>query len=187
METYILSWVDLTTRFYPIMRMTRKKTSLKVSSVQIRLRFSIRYDISFATYLGSKYDASTTNLTYLISSADSKDPLEIILSFLSPITPTSTLRQAIPASYLTVHVKGNFNIDIYLDLNGQWVSGDTQSSIVWDFSRQKSEKSNQGLKTWKVKRKTELMLSEFREQAEWGTLYFTAPLVGSNQAIMFLF
>lgn len=153
-----------------------------LSYIQIRLRSSIRYTVSFAKYLGFNYDASTTNLTYLIPSTTSDEPLEIVLSFLSPITPTSTLRQAIPASYLTVHVEGNFNIDIYLDLNGQWVSGDRGSSIVWDFAHRESEDGNQGLKTWEVKRETELLLSEFRDQAEWGTLHFTAPSVGLNKA-----
>lgn len=136
-----------------------------------------RFNVSYATFVGSQYDASTTNLSYLIPSAKSADPLQITLSFLSPITPTSTLRQAIPASYLTVHVKGNFNVDIYLDLNGQWVSGDRGSSIVWDLVEGESEDGDKRLKSWKVSRETELLLSEFRDQAEWGTLYFTAPSV----------
>lgn len=138
--------------------------------------------MSYATYLGFNYDASTTNLTYKIPSTTLDESLEIVLSFLSPITPTSTLRQAIPASYLTVYVNGRFDVDIYLDLNGQWVSGDRGSSIVWDFAQQESEDGNQGLKTWTIKRETELLLSEFRDQAEWGTLHFTAPSVGAKMA-----
>ncbi|MCJ1263170.1 hypothetical protein MMC22_003040 [Lobaria immixta] len=136
------------------------------------------FNVSYATYVGSKYDASTTNLTYLIPKSHSSDdsaPLELILSFLSPITPTSTLRQSIPASYLTVHVKGSFNVDIYVDLNGQWVSGDRGSFIRWDFAHQELGGSNVGLKTWTVERHTNLLFSEFRDQAEWGTLHFTAP------------
>lgn len=148
--------------------------------------FSIRFTVSYATYLGSNYDASATNLTYLIpppaSANGSADSLELILSFLSPITPTSTLRQSIPASYLTVHVKGSFNINVYIDLNGQWVSGDRGSFITWDFSEQELGNSEIGLKTWKVTRETELLFSEFRDQAEWGSLYFSASSVGDDEA-----
>lgn len=36
-------------------------------------------------------------------------------------------------------------------------------------------KKYQGLKTWKVKRETEQMFTETKDQAEWGTLYFSAP------------
>ena len=140
-----------------------------------------RYNVSFPLYLGAQYDASTTNLTYRIpppsTDEHSSDDLEITLSFLSPITPTSTLRQSIPASYLTVHVKGSFNVDIYIDLNGQWVSGDRGSKVVWDFHQAELTKDNKGLKTWMVKRETEQLLTEWNDRAEWGTLHFSAPLV----------
>ncbi|KAK3176033.1 hypothetical protein OEA41_007355 [Lepraria neglecta] len=136
------------------------------------------FNVSFCTYVGATFDASTTNLTYLIpapvSSAKSSEPLEVVISFLSPITPTSTLRQSIPASYVTVHVSGGFNIDIYIDVNGQWVSGNRASDIVWEFGQQQLG-GGKGLKTWKIRRQTEQLLSEWRDQAEWGTLHFSAP------------
>lgn len=109
--------------------------------------------------------------------------MEVVISFLSPITPTSTLRQSIPASYMTVHVKGGFNVDIYTDVNGQWASGNRASQIVWDFGTQEIG-NDKGLKTWRIKRETELLLSEFRDQAEWGTLHFSAPAVCSNHRLI---
>lgn len=125
------------------------------------------------------YDASTTNLTYYIpapSSVNSTSSLEIVLSFLSPITPTSTLRQSIPASYLSIHIKGDFNVTIYVDLNGQWVSGDRNNHITWDFQQQ-SFKNGDGLNTFRVQRKEEQMLTEHDDRAEWGTMHFTGPKV----------
>ena len=137
------------------------------------------YNVSFCRYMGATYDASTTNLTYHIPgpvTAKSSSPLEVIISFLSPITPTSTLRQSIPASYVTVHVSGDFSVDIYMDVNGQWVSGDRGAQIVWDFEHEELP-SGKALKTWKIKRQTEELLSEIRDRAEWGTLHFSAPAV----------
>ncbi|CAF9909220.1 MAG: hypothetical protein HETSPECPRED_008882 [Heterodermia speciosa] len=137
------------------------------------------YSVAFATYLGATYDASTTNLSYLIPQPPTSDkvagPLEIVISFLSPITPTSTLRQSIPASYLNVQVKGESNVDIYLDLNGQWASGDRGSEIVWGLGTWELGSSGKGLKTWRITKETEALFSEVRDQAEWGTLHFTAP------------
>jgi len=78
---------------------------------------------------------------------------------------------------MTVHVKGGFNIDIYVDVNGQWASGDRGSQIVWELDHQELGDTQMGLKTWKVRRRTEKLLSEIRDQAEWGTLHFTAPSV----------
>src|ERR1700712_5125505 len=95
-----------------------------------------RFNVSYPTYLGPTFDASTTNLTYHIPAPSiDQDPVKIVLSFLSPLTPTSTLRQAIPASYLTVYVSGGFNLDIYIDLNGLWVSANRGNEIVWELSQ----------------------------------------------------
>jgi hypothetical protein len=139
-----------------------------------------QYEISYPTYKGAKYDASTTNLTYSISapgkaSLSSTDDLEITLSFLSPVTPTSTLRQSIPAAYLTIYVEGSFDVNIYIDVNGQWVSGNKDNVIEWGFSEQEEVGTTQALKTWSVKRKTEQLLTEVNDQAEWGSLHFTGP------------
>ncbi|KAG9654659.1 glutaminase A, partial [Aureobasidium melanogenum] len=130
------------------------------------------YNISYPIYKGAQYDASVTNLTYHIPSHNSSsDHVEIILSFLSPVTPSSTLRQSIPASYLSIHATGSFDVDLYIDLNGQWVSGDRGAEIVWELENAETEK----LKSWVVKRKDELLFTEWSDRAEWGSLRFTGP------------
>ncbi|KAL5116438.1 hypothetical protein ACEQ8H_005674 [Pleosporales sp. CAS-2024a] len=134
------------------------------------------YAIAYPTYEGAQYDASTTNLTYSIptpKTLGNTKHVEIILSFLSPITPTSTLRQTIPAAYLTVHVNGGVDVNIYVDVNGQWVSGKRESLLEWGLVEQRG--SQQHLKTWKFNRQVEQVLTETNDQAEWGTLHFTAP------------
>lgn len=80
---------------------------------------------------------------------------------------------------MTVYVSGGFDVDIYVDINGQWASGDRGSQIVWDFDQQQLG-GDKGLKTWKIKRAKEQLFSEIRDQAEWGTLYFSAPSVGPS-------
>lgn len=135
------------------------------------------FNVSYPKYKGTTFDASTTNLTYEIPAPDYiHDPVEVILSFLSPITPTSTLRQAIPASYLTVHVSGSFDVDIYIDMNGLWVSANRGNEIVWELSQGSSSAATgkAPLKTWKVKRRNEQLLTEDADRGEWGTLHFTA-------------
>lgn len=139
---------------------------------------SSSYNVSYAKYTGATYDASTTNLTYKIPPPEDdsdSEPLHVQLSFLSPITPQSTLRQSIPAAYLTVSVEGDFDVDIYVDINGQWVSGDRGSRVIWDFDT--PELADKNLKTWKIRKETEQLFTEVRDQAEWGTLYFTGPSV----------
>ncbi|KAF2875638.1 hypothetical protein BDV95DRAFT_484159 [Massariosphaeria phaeospora] len=136
------------------------------------------YTLSYPIYKGAKYDASTTNLTYSLpppKTFSGADSLEITLSFLSPVTPTSTLRQSIPAAYLTVYVEGSFDVNIYIDVNGQWVSGNRTSVIEWDLTQQEAVGTTKPLKTWKVKRQSEELFAETLDQAEWGQLHFTGP------------
>ncbi|PYH93271.1 DUF1793-domain-containing protein [Aspergillus ellipticus CBS 707.79] len=133
--------------------------------------------VDYPTYLGANYDASTTNLTYRIDPATSaaSPPLEITVSFLSPITPTSTLRQSIPASYVTIHVHGDVSVNVYMDINGRWVSGDAGSQIKWQYDGFDAKGSKPTLRRWRFQRENELLLSEIRDRAEWGTLHFTGP------------
>ncbi|RMZ66463.1 glutaminase a [Pyrenophora seminiperda CCB06] len=137
------------------------------------------YTISYPIYKGAKYDASTTNLTYSIpapSSLRATENVEITLSFLSPITPTSTLRQTIPAAYLSIHVQGTFDINIYIDVNGQWVSGKRESLIEWGLFQHVAPGINERLKTWQVKRQVQQLFTETNDQPEWGQLHFTGPV-----------
>ncbi|KAE8152723.1 hypothetical protein BDV25DRAFT_150683 [Aspergillus avenaceus] len=139
--------------------------------------------VAFPTYLGSNFDASTTNLTYRIDSeTSSAAPLEITISFLSPITPTSTLRQSIPASYVTIHFNGDVGVNVYMDLNGRWVSGDAGSKITWEHDGFDAKNRKSTLQRWRFKRETELLLSEIRDRAEWGTLHFTGPADAQYQS-----
>lgn len=143
------------------------------------------FTVAYPTYLGATFDASTTNLTYHIPGPKAfQEPVEVVLSFLSPITPTSTLRQAVPASYLTVHVRGSFDIDVYIDVNGLWVSANRDNTIVWDLLQSVHSATGKGplLKTWKVKRETEQLLTEDADRAEWGTLHFTGPADVQHEA-----
>ena len=95
-----------------------------------------------------------------------------MLSFLSPITPQSTIRQAIPAAYLSVSVEGSHDLEVYIDINGLWATGDRESKLDWEFLIY--EPSITALKTWKFARQDQLLFTEFSDRSEWGTVYFSA-------------
>ncbi len=78
-----------------------------------------------------------------------------------------------------MHVIGAFDLDVYIDINGQWVSGDRESEIVWSYNDNVVE-DVEVLKTWEVTKRTEAELSEYADRAEWGTLYFSGPPVSGN-------
>jgi len=74
---------------------------------------------------------------------------------------------------MTVHVEGSFDIDVYVDINGEWVSGNRGNQITWELSEKKSSATK--IKSWKVKRRNEQLLTEFGNRGEWGTFHFSAP------------
>lgn len=140
------------------------------------LRDGKSYNVSAPIYKGALYDASTTNLSYTLPLASSSSGyIDITLSFLSPITPTSTVRQSLPAGYVTVYVNGDTDVNIYMDLNGQWVSGNRDSNITWSLETIPTSGVSTHLHTWHFQRQTEQHFTEFNDRAEWGSLYFSAP------------
>jgi hypothetical protein len=71
-----------------------------------------------------------------------------------------------------------------MDIDGRWVSGDDGSKINWDWGTvniKNTAKPN--LQQWKIRRDTELLLSEIRDRAEWGTLHFTGPTVSTSNPL----
>lgn len=62
-----------------------------------------------------------------------------------------------------------------MDVNGQWVSGNRDNEITWEFAAGEEVMGRPSLKTWKVRRQTEQLLTEWQDRAEWGTLHFSGP------------
>lgn len=133
--------------------------------------------MSFPIYTGATYDASSTNLTYQIPNLSdlSLPAVSVILSFISPITPSSTLRQSLPAAYVAVYVEGTFPINVYIDVNGQWISGKTDSQIKWTHWENNSSDEDLHFKTWRLQKVTDEVFVEHKDRAEWGNFYFNGP------------
>lgn len=122
------------------------------------------YNYSEPVFNGFQFDAHSTTLSYSLGTTT-----QVKLYFSSPITGDSIMRQGLPASYLEVKVSGSEDLEVYVDVNGMWLTHDTNATIQWD--RQNSST----LQSWSISRQTQLLFTENSDRAEWGTLYFTAP------------
>lgn len=131
---------------------------------------SSSFTVKYAAYRGAQFDSASTNLSYAIT--EQNDSTTVTVSFLSPITPTSTLRQAIPASYLHISMTGSLAIAVYVDANGQWVSGSRDAIIQWDMYNSSARTPT---KSWAVTRRDEQVFVEYNDRAEWGSFWLTAP------------
>lgn len=79
------------------------------------------------------YDSQYSNFTFTAG------PVEILASFLSPVTPKDICRTSIPLSYLTTSIKSldgrSHHIRFYSDVNGAWISHDSSQTLLWDLYR----------------------------------------------------
>ncbi|KAI0834201.1 DUF1793-domain-containing protein [Hypoxylon sp. FL0890] len=179
-ENWPMFWTGSTVGFAIMAAVPETKTVYPLlGRSQDFLRQSSSYSVSFPQYDGATFDASTTNLTYTIPTSD----VRITLSFLSPITPTSTFRQSLPAGYLTCIVEGSTDVSLYVDINGEWVSGNRDNKIEWGLVRtEKSSSAKTPIKTWSITRRHEQLFTEFYDHAEWGTIHISAPADVEHQS-----
>ncbi|KAI0341142.1 hypothetical protein BDW22DRAFT_330198 [Trametopsis cervina] len=63
-------------------------------------------------------------------------PIDLILTFLSPIEPSDHVRQSLPLSYMSLQARSNdgknHTVQVYSDITGEWSSGDRDQSVSWD-------------------------------------------------------
>ncbi|KAI1391298.1 DUF1793-domain-containing protein [Hypoxylon trugodes] len=179
-ENWPMFWTGSTVGFAIMAAVPETKTVYPLlGRSQDFLRRSSSFEVSFPRYDGATFDASTTNLTFTIQDSD----IKITLSFLSPITPTSTFRQSLPAGYLTCIVEGSTDVSLYVDINGEWVSGNRDNKIEWGLVQtEKSDSAKTPIKTWSITRHQEQLLTEFFDHAEWGTIHISAPADVEHQS-----
>ncbi|GBE79652.1 DUF1793-domain-containing protein [Sparassis latifolia] len=62
-------------------------------------------------------------------------PVDLTVSFLSPVEPNDLLKQSLPFSYLALSAAPNDNdvhsVQVYTDISAEWVSGDDSLVVNW--------------------------------------------------------
>ena len=65
-------------------------------------------------------------------------PVELTVDFFTPIDPVDLKRLSIPASYIAVSARSlddnNHPVQVYIDLSGEWTSGDSGQVVQWDVN-----------------------------------------------------
>lgn len=77
-------------------------------------------------------------------------------------------------------MEGDHDIDIYMDVNGLWVTGDEDASITWSKTNVAFDDAPK-LQTWQIQRKEELLFTENEDRAEWGRLLFSGPADANHE------
>lgn len=98
-------------------------------------------------------------------------PVELTVTFLSPVEPNDTFLQSIPLSYVFVSAKATdgaaHKVEVYMDISGEFASSDVEQTAKWSLSTANT------LKTWNVELLNPLKFSEFWDYAQWGQAVLT--------------
>jgi Domain of unknown function (DUF5127)/Domain of unknown function (DUF4965)/Domain of unknown function (DUF1793)/Domain of unknown function (DUF4964) len=102
----------------------------------------------------------------------------VTVEFLSPVEPSDLRRQSIPMSYVVVSAHGidgkAHDVQIYMDITGEWCSGDASQQITW-APAQVSSAGAGALRAWTVQLANQQPLTEQNQQAAWGTWVWATP------------
>lgn len=94
-------------------------------------------------------------------------PLDLNVTFFSPVEVTDIQRQSIPLSYVTASVASNdgasHDTQIYMDISGEWAANDESQIVNWAAALTPS-----GLKVWSTQLQNMNKFGEQSDYAAWG-------------------
>ncbi|MFS4092231.1 glutaminase domain-containing protein [Streptomyces sp. AF1A] len=102
---------------------------------------------------------------------------QLTLTFLSPVEPGDLRRQSMPLSYVIADVRssdgGAHDVSLYLDISGEWASGDSGTKIRWS-QQQLSGSGGTTATSLSFAADNPGVLEENGDMASWGTVVWSA-------------
>ncbi|WPV23828.1 Glutaminase A [Fulvia fulva] len=103
----------------------------------------IRVDNSTYTWMGNPPNSVFVNQTsFQYTSTQSiftmqAGPVQMVITFLSSVTPDDLLRSSLPFTYMNVDVHATdgktHNVQLYSDISAEWVAGDHSARAQWSY------------------------------------------------------
>ncbi|CUA66635.1 hypothetical protein RSOLAG22IIIB_00076 [Rhizoctonia solani] len=98
-------------------------------------------------------------------------PVNLVLTFLSPIDTNDLVRLSLPFSYLSVSAVSNdgasHSVSVYTDNSGEFITSDTSMKAQWSTT-------TEGVIVHQMSLQSPITYSENRQRAQWGTAYLAA-------------
>jgi Domain of unknown function (DUF5127)/Domain of unknown function (DUF4965)/Domain of unknown function (DUF1793)/Domain of unknown function (DUF4964) len=123
----------------------------------------------FATMRQTSLTTTATKSEFVLEQAG----VELTVTFLSPVSPGDLRRQSQPLSYITASARSidgqTHRLSVYVDISGEWASGDAGHMITWD------QRSDAGILSLSYEQTAPRQLGENADTAEWGTIVLSSP------------
>ncbi|KAJ7154108.1 DUF1793-domain-containing protein [Mycena filopes] len=106
-------------------------------------------------------------------------PVELTVTFLSPVEPDDLGKQSIPFSYLAVSATAtdgkSHSVQVYTDISAEWVSGDVGLTANWQSS------TSGAVITHQVQLATQSVYAEINDHTQYGSAFYsTSNTVGAT-------
>ncbi|KAI0354924.1 hypothetical protein OH77DRAFT_1425524 [Trametes cingulata] len=100
----------------------------------------IRIDGHKYTWLGEDDNPASVNNVQITPTrtiyAMQAGPMNLTVTFLSPIEPSDWVLQSLPFSYVSLEIDASdglaHDVQVYMDITAEWVSGNRTSPVRWD-------------------------------------------------------
>ncbi|KAF8165232.1 DUF1793-domain-containing protein [Crassisporium funariophilum] len=108
----------------------------------------------------------------------SAGPVDLTVTFLSPVEPTDLVKQSIPFSYMAVSAASTdgvaHSVQVYSDISAEWVSGDNSLMANWTTT-------TGNIITHQVQLTTQNIFTEVNDHTQYGSAFYsTANTVGAT-------
>jgi hypothetical protein len=98
-------------------------------------------------------------------------PVDITVTFLSPVEPKDLVKQSLPFSYLAVSAVsndgGSHDVHVYTDISGEWISGDVNLQANWTTT------DNDNIITHQAQLVSPTVYGEANDHIQHGSSYYS--------------
>ncbi|KAJ7781099.1 hypothetical protein B0H16DRAFT_1710344 [Mycena metata] len=128
---------------------------------------SVPAAFSKATQKSSQF--TSTKSIFVLSAG----PVDLTVTFLSPVEPNDLVKQSIPFAYMAVSAAatdgGSHSVLVYSDISAEWVSGDNTLTVNWTSTTTGS------ILTHQVQLENPTVFGEINDHTQYGSTFYSTP------------
>ncbi|KAJ7179003.1 DUF1793-domain-containing protein [Mycena filopes] len=103
----------------------------------------------------------------------SAGPVDLTVTFLSPVEPNDLVKQSIPFAYMAVSAAAtdgrSHSVQVYSDISAEWTSGDNSLPVNWNSTTTGS------ILTHQVQLQNPSIFGEINDHTQYGSAFYSTP------------
>ncbi|KAJ6539482.1 DUF1793-domain-containing protein [Mycena capillaripes] len=125
--------------------------------------------VSFSKAVQKSSRFTSTQSIFVLSAG----PVDVTVTFLSPVEPNDLVKQSIPFAYMAVSAAStdglSHSVQVYSDISAEWVSGDNSLTVNWNSTTTGS------ILTHQVQLQNPTVFAEINDHTQYGSAFYSTP------------